>query len=144
MNKSEIATLYEVVVDTSVWISRILEDDSNHQAAKAWTDSYLLNGGILIAPALFVTEIAAAISRQTRQPSYARAIIAQLHGMFNLQLVAIDEELIDGATEIATDLGLRGADALFVALAARLNVPLVSFDNEQLLKSVALIETIRP
>src|SRR6476620_3024812 len=109
VGSSELATLYQVVVDTSVWVSRILEDDSNHQVAKVWTDSYLLDGGILIAPALFVTEIAAAVSRQTRQPSYARAIVAQLRGMFNLQLVAIDEELIDGATEIAADLGLRGA-----------------------------------
>jgi predicted nucleic acid-binding protein len=33
---------------------------------------------------------------------------------------------------MAADLGLRGADAIYVALAHQLNVPFVTWDQEQL------------
>lgn len=143
-NGLEEAISVDVVIDTSVWVSRVIEGDSNHQAAQNWINNHFRNGGTFIAPALFVIEVGAAISRQTGQPTFARTVVTQLRSLSRLQLATIDEQLIENATELAVGLGLRGADALYVALAIRLNVPLVSFDNEQLLKPAALLQTIRP
>ena len=133
-----------VVVDTSVWISRILTTDINHGAARNWIDPYLLGGGTLVAPMLFVIEVAAAVSRQTKSPGDAHSAVSQLYGLSGLRLVQIDQTIINTATDLAANLGLRGADALFVALATQLNIPLLSFDSEQLQRPAMLISTIRP
>jgi len=61
-----------------------------------------------------------------------------------MQLVTIDQGLVTMATDLAADLELRAADALFVALARHLTLPLVTFDAEQLQKPSAIISTIRP
>lgn len=134
----------EVVVDASAWVSRVLTQDSNHVAARIWIDKHLLNDGRLIAPTLLVTEVASAIRRRTMQSALAQAAVNQLYVMPNVQLVPIDQELIDAATDLATNLGLRGADTLYVALAKRLGIPLVSFDKEQLIIPSGIISTIRP
>ena len=133
-----------VVVDTSAWVSRLLTQDSNHTAARDWIERHLLNGGLLVAPALLVTEVAAAVSRQTGQPSLARSAVNQLNLMTTVRLMPVDQDLIDAATDLASDLGIRGADALFVATAMQLSIPLVTFDTEQLQRPGAIITTIRP
>jgi predicted nucleic acid-binding protein len=133
-----------VVIDTSVWISRLLPTDSNHSLARNWIDQHLLNGGMLVAPVLLVTEVASATSRQTRRPSLAHRAVSRLYHLTGMSLVPIDQTLIDTATDFAADLGIRGTDALFVALAKQLNIPLVTFDSEQIQKPVGIIHTIRP
>lgn len=141
---SSATSITEAVVDTSAWVSRVLTQDSNHVAARTWIDGHLLAGGRLVAPALLVTEVAAAIRRRTMQPTLAQGAVNQLYLMPNVQLVLIDQELIDTATDLAANLGLRGADTLYVALAKRLGIPLVTFDKEQLTKPSGIIVTIQP
>ena len=97
-----------------------------------------------MAPILMVTEVAAAMSRRTGQARLARTAVAQLYNLPSMRLVPIGQGLIDEATNLAAALGLRGADALFVALARQLNIPLVTFDLEQLHKPAGLIATIHP
>jgi predicted nucleic acid-binding protein len=133
-----------VIIDTSAWISRLLPTDSNHAAARKWIDQHLLSGGLLVAPVLFVTEVAAAISRQTGRPVLARRAVTQLYNLPQMSLVPIDQALVEIATNLAANLGIRGADALFVALAQQLNIPLVTFDTEQIQKPIETIQTIRP
>jgi predicted nucleic acid-binding protein len=132
------------VIDTSAWISRLLPTDSNHAAARKWIDQHLLGGGLLVAPVLLVVEVAAALSRQTRRPIVARRAVTQLYGLPQMSLVPIDQALIDTATDFAANLGIRGADALFIALAQQLNIPLVTFDIEQIQRPAGIIQTIRP
>lgn len=132
-----------VVIDTSAWVSRILPQDRNHVPARTWLDNQLLNGGVLAAPTLFVTEVAAAISRRTGLISLAHAAAGQLYSTPDIRLEPVDQQLITSATNLAADLGIRGADALFVALAMRMAVPLVTFDKEQLIRPSGLIVTVQ-
>lgn len=59
-------------------------------------------------------------------------------------LVPIDQLLVDEATKLAADLGIRGADSFYVALAKSLGIPLVTFDHEQLARPGSLITAVRP
>jgi predicted nucleic acid-binding protein len=136
-------SLPAVVIDTSIWISRIINQDSNHAAADSWVNRQLLNGGIFLAPTLLVPETAA-VSRLTGQPSLAHLAMRELYSMPEMRLAPVDQGLIDEAADLAADLGLRGADAVFVALARLLGIPLVTFDNEQLSRPTSVIATIRP
>ncbi len=52
--------------------------------------------------------------------------------------------LLQAAIDISADLRLRGSDAIFVALAHQLSIPLVSWDREQFQRASPLIETYTP
>src|SRR5215210_5226942 len=84
-----------VVIDTSVWVSRLLPHDSNHQAARTWIDSFILNGGFFVAPMIFVIEVASAIARETLPPNNPRAdahkAVSQLYNLHIMRLVPIDQ-----------------------------------------------------
>ncbi|MDQ6694459.1 MAG: type II toxin-antitoxin system VapC family toxin, partial [Chloroflexota bacterium] len=122
--------------------------DSNHGAARTWIDSYILNGGSFVAPMIFVIEVASAIARETLAPNNPQAdahrAISQLYTLPIMRLVPIDQALVDEATDLAADHGIRGADALFMALARQLGLPLVTFDKYQLKQPQTLVVTIRP
>ncbi len=143
--KGALNTAYRtVVVDTSAWISRLITNDSNHRAAQDWFDNFVMDGGALVAPALFVTELGANVSRITGKAQSGRVAVAQIYALPVMTLVPMDQALVDEATDIGIDFALKGADSYFVAVAKRLNIPLVTFDSEQLSRSTGIINTIKP
>ena len=133
-----------VVVDASVWVSRLLTHDPNNARATAWVGRHVRNGGVLTAPTLIALEVAASVSRRTGNVSDAHAAAGQLYALPFVRLAAIDQSLIVEATNLSADLGLRGADAIYVALAKQLGIPLLTFDTEQLIRPAGLITTIQP
>ena len=56
----------------------------------------------------------------------------------------MDSALVQAAVDAATDLQLRAGDAIYVALAHQMNIPLVSWDKEQLQRARSLIATYTP
>ena len=133
-----------VVIDASVWVSRVLPNDSNHAAALTWINFHLARSGDLVSPVLLVTETAAAVSRVTGIPARGHLAASQLFAMPEMSLVPIDQALVEDATDLAASLALKGADAYYVALAMTLGLPLLTFDKEQLTRTTGAITTIRP
>lgn len=114
------------VVDASVWVSRFLRGDTHHLASRDWLGGRLAAGGLVVAPMISLPEISGAISRQTTRPDLAQQAIRQITRLKSLSIVPMDRWLGRLAAEVASDLGLRGADALYVATAHRLNLPLIT------------------
>ena len=56
----------------------------------------------------------------------------------------VDHDLGYEATRIAIDLGMRGADAMYVALAHKLGAPLVSLDREHVTRAGTYVKVIIP
>lgn len=137
-------TVAVVAVDTSAWVSRILASDGNHEAASAWLDKHIADGGSLVAPELLVVEVAAAIGRQTGRVSMARRFAHKLYDWPIMSLVPIDTTLLKQSADIAASLRLGAGDAVYAAVAAQLGVPLVTFDKEVLIRTKGVITTIRP
>ena len=119
------------VVDASVLTAVFLVQDVHHQASRAWFDRRVTAGEELAAPILLVTEIAGAISRRTGDPNLGRSAVAWITQLPEIHLFAVDDQLWQQASDLAAALGLRGADAVYVALAAQLQQPLVTWDQEQ-------------
>src|SRR2546430_9525527 len=118
-----------VVIDASTLVSWIVSDDANHDASHLWMKRYRAIGGLLVAPAFAMIEVAAAIARQSRQPALAKAVIKDLYSVRTLRIVPLDSMLVRSAVDIASDLQLRAGDATYVAVAYNLTIPLVSWDN---------------
>lgn len=128
-----------IVIDASVWVSRLVHKDVFHQIVKAWMEKQRSEGVIFLSPALLLPEVAGAISRRTGEPHLARNAIASLIRLPGLRLVEMDQSLVQEASRLAADLGLRGADSFYVAVAARLNLPLFTLDEDQKTKADSVI-----
>lgn len=132
------------VVDASVWVSRFVGGDIHHEPSREWLAGLMEEGAVLAAPALLLAEVAGAIARRTSRSTLAVQALSLLQRFPGLRLVAIEMELAQLAGRLAGDLGLRGADAVYVSLAQRLGVPLVTWDREQRERSATIIDVRTP
>ena len=133
-----------MVVDASVWVSRLVPHDAHHATSRQWLERRLMEGALLIAPVLVLAEVAGALSRQTGWPELAHRAVDGLSGLAGLRLVSVDTRLGQAAAQLAADLQLRGANAIYVATASLLSVPLVTWDSEQRRRAGRLIEVRVP
>ena len=120
-----------IVVDASVWVSRLVSDDAFHELIKDWMASQREQGTELVSPFLLLVEVGGAISRKTGIPELGLNAVKQVENLPGVRLVEMDNSLLKDAANLAAELGLRGADATYVATAARLNLPMVTLDKDQ-------------
>lgn len=132
------------VVDASVWVSRFVPGDIHHETSRIWLAARVEQGDLTVMPALALAELAGAISRRTGQSSLATRAISLVLRLPNSRLVPIDAEIGEFAARLAADRRLRGADAVYVALASRLSLPLITWDLEQRERGRGIIMTQTP
>ena len=132
------------VVDASVWVSIFLPQDVHHRVARRWLDDRLASGEAIVSPVLLLSEVGGAIARQTKSPEMAARVLKFIEGTPGLRLVPVDHRLGRAAANLAVQLRLRGADAVYVAVAAHLKIPLVTLDVEQRERAQELIEVRMP
>ena len=119
-----------IVVDASIWVARLVSEDIFYKPVKEWMSTRLEEDDQFLAPSLLLAEIGGAISRRTT-PSLGLKAIEQVQSLPGLQLVEMENLLLQEAAQLAARLGLRGADSTYVALAARLDLPLMTLDIDQ-------------
>jgi predicted nucleic acid-binding protein len=61
-----------------------------------------------------------------------------------IRLVGLDASLAEEAALLATDQGLRGADAVYLAVAARFGLPVVTWDLEMMHRAPAGVRVQMP
>ena len=89
-----------------------------------------------------LVEIAGAVARRTGQTGLEAASLVERLPI--TRLVPVDVELARLAAEVAASLQLRGADATYVALAQRLGIPLVTWDEEQRQRGKSAAQVFTP
>jgi predicted nucleic acid-binding protein len=120
-----------IVVDASVMVSRLVPQDIFHTAVKTWLNEQRAAGVEFVSPAFLLPEVGGAVSRRTAASHLGKEAVEILQNLPGLRLVEMDATLIREAAHLAADLSLRGADATYVAVAARLNLPLTTLDEDQ-------------
>ncbi|MDQ1301972.1 MAG: hypothetical protein QG637_1894 [Chloroflexota bacterium] len=132
------------VVDASVWVSRLVPQDVHHAQSCSWLEQYTAAGKLLVAPVLLLPELAGAIARRTGLSELGQQAIQAILRIPGLRLVTLDGRLGLEAARLAADLRLRGADAVYVAVAHRLRLPLITWDEEQRLRAATAIVVRTP
>lgn len=130
--------------DASLWVSRFLSDDVFHEASRSWLARVVAEGAPLLAPTTLLAEVFGAIARRTGNSALAAECVDQIRRVPTLQVVAIDAQLGDVAAEVAATYRLRGGDAIYVAVAQHLRLPLVSWDDEQVTRAEGAVAAFRP
>ena len=132
------------VVDASVWLSRFVSTDTHHRLSRSWVGVQLEQGNLLVSPALLLAEVAGAVARRTGLVEVAARTTDLIQRLPQTRLVPVDANLGLSSARLAAELRLKGADAVYVALAQRLNVPLVTWDREQLERGQHAVATLMP
>ena len=118
-------------------------DAFNAQSSR-WLIGATDAGERFAGPTLVLAEVAGGISRKLGLPAAGSAAVTAFERSPGVQIVHPGEELARRAADLAAALGLRGADAVYVATAEHLSCPLVTWDNDILTKARSVISVTRP
>lgn len=132
------------VVDASVWIAGFWPEDRHHNESRSWLTEVISRGEKTLSPAVVLAEIAGPIARLSGDSARSLQIVEDIVRLPGFELAVVTEELAVASAQVAADLRLKGADAIYVAVAIERSVPLITFDNEQLVRGRQLVETAIP
>ena len=131
-----------IALDASVWLSTLLTDDVHHMLSEAWLQKWMQEGGRIVVPAIFLPEVSGALARRSGSTERGYRAINDLISNPLLHVHHGDDDLAEAAGAIAATHRLRGADAVYVALAAHLDVPLVTWDREQIERTTGAVSAL--
>jgi len=118
-------------VDASVFLNAFNPFEAGHEESQRLLARLQEKAFPIIVPALLQPEAAAAIGRGRGDPELARQFVAALRRLPHLVWVPLDEGLAAQAADVAAQHGLRGSDAVYLAVALRFGSTLVTLDREQ-------------
>ena len=95
-------------------------------------------------PYLLLVEVAGAISRTRANPMQGHAFATAFENLPNVTFVALDSSLAQQAQRLAAQHGLRGADAVYAAVAVQARAVLLSLDNEHITRLRGVVEVRTP
>lgn len=133
-----------IVTDASIWVSHLIAQEIHHGVSRRWLTVVVRSNTVIAAPALLLAEVGGAVARRTGDANLGHQAVNHILSTPNLRLVYTDSALGMLAAALAADQQLRGADAMYVAVAQRLNIPLVSWDQEQIARASGAITAYMP
>ena len=133
-----------MIVDASVWVSYFLAEDVRHMETVAWLDEMLSSRQSIAVPTLVLPEVAGAIARRSSRPDLGLRAAQQIMEYPFVDLVYPARTITLLATRVAATLPMKGADAIYVAVAKTLERPLVTWDVEQRTRGGLLVSARSP
>jgi len=133
-----------MIVDASVWIASVLNEDAHHQVSLAFMHRFVKERQIATVPLLVWAEIAGAVARRTGDTDRGMKVAELISAKIWVRGVPLDDSLASESMRLAARLRLRGADAIYVALAAACNEPLITLDAEMLERARGVAEAFTP
>lgn len=131
-------------VDASVWVNGFDQREAGHETSRQFLDVLRTRELPIVMPNLVLIEVAAAISRTRQKPAQAEAFAAALGHLPHVTLRTLDEARSQQAVTLASQHGLRGADAVYAAVAIETGSTLVSLDGEHLTRLAAVMTVLTP
>jgi len=132
------APLPPVVIDASVWVARFVPSDRFHVTSAAWLRAQIRGRRALVSPNVLLPELAGSVARVLNDMGLGLAAARSLTRLSVVRLVPLDASLARQAYTVAATARLKGADAVYVALAQQLGVPLISWTGEQVARAGAV------
>src|SRR3990172_12338604 len=133
-----------MVLDASVWVAALVKKEQHHAESALFLSRLVQDRRTAYAPILVLVEVAGAIARQSRDAARAETGLRFMRAQGWLSIHPVTESQGETAAAIAAQQFLRGADAVYVALAPQLGTPLVTWDKELIERATAVVPTITP
>ena len=127
-----------------MWVNADSPAEPGHAASRALLDLLASQGTTVVVPTLLAVEFAGVIARIRGDSALAEDMARALLALPTLRWVALDDPLARQAVELAARHRLRGADAVYAAVALAHGCDLVSLDHEHLTRLPSVLHTITP
>ena len=119
-------------IDTSVYVNAINSAEGGSSDSALFLERVFQRPWPVFSPTLLLVEMAAAISRIFDDAKRGLAMAHAARGLPGQIWVPLEESLADEAARLGAEHRLRGADALYAAVAQRFGTVLVTCDDQQL------------
>jgi predicted nucleic acid-binding protein len=113
-------------VDASVWVNAFDRREPGHLVSRQFLEVLRDQALPIIVPNLVLVEVAGAISRTRQAPVQAQAFAMALSRLPHMTVRVLDEVCALHALTLAAQHGLRGADAVYAAVAHEARSTLVT------------------
>lgn len=133
-----------MIIDASVWIASVLAEDAHHATSLTFMRRFVSEGLIATHPSLVWPEIAGALARRTGDAQLGMKVATDIASKPWIESMAVDVPIAGEAMRLAARLRLRGADAIYVALAVTRRMPLITLDAEILERGRAVAKILTP
>ena len=131
-------------IDASVHVSALSPAEASSTTSQAFLALIQRQQTSLFCPTLLLVEVAAAVGRAIGNADRAIELAIALRGWPNQTLVPLDEALAEHAVALSANTRLRGADAVYAAVAQQYGTTLVTLDRRQLERLPPLVRTVHP
>lgn len=131
-------------IDASVFVAAYQSNEKHSAVSREFLRRVSMAGSPLIEPAILPVEVAAALTRTGNNTALAAEYAESIMALPHLNIQSVDEHLARRALALAAECRLRGADALYVAMAMLYGACLVTLDAEQLKRASATAHACKP
>jgi len=138
------ATTLRYTLDASVFVSAFNPSEDGHAACLTLLTTIHHAGDPVILPSLVLVEIASAMARASDDSAGAVAFAAAIANLPHVTLVPLTPAGAHQTAEVAAQQRLRGADAVYAAVARRYGTTLVTRDEQQRARGVAVVPCVTP
>lgn len=140
--KRNVALRY--TVDASVFVNAFNPHENGHAASLQILAAIQQRGDPVIVPTLLIPEVTAAVARATNHHAAALQFATATAALPHLTLVSLTTAVGRQAAELAATHRLRGADAVYMAVARRYATTIISRDDEQRTRGAAVVTCLTP
>ncbi len=130
------------VLDASVAVASLRPREPRHAASVAYLSPLLRGSDAIVVPAIFPIEVASALARAGFTPAQVDRFVGGF--LAHATLVTIGPKRAQRIRRVSVTTRLRAADAIYVWLAEREGLPLVTADDEIHERAAARCRLVAP
>jgi predicted nucleic acid-binding protein len=136
--------LNRYTIDASVHLNALNPAEPGSADSQILLESLFAQSATVFSPHLLLVEVASSVSRVFRDPARGLALAQAIRLLPGQTWVALDDTLVEEACSLGALYRLRGADAVYAAVAHRYQTVLVTLDREQLERLSPLLRVQNP
>lgn len=133
-----------IVIDASVWLSALLPNDVHYRYTVPWRDQIEVSGEQIVVPAHFPAEVAGVLSRTGSNRAFIADTLDDIGSERLFTILPISTAFGRLCAEMASLAAVRGSDAIYLALAQFLDVPMLTWDRQQRERGSIFCRTMTP
>jgi predicted nucleic acid-binding protein len=131
-------------IDASVHINAVNPTEIGSAESRAFLKQLREQPRPMFSPTLLLVEVATSVARAKNDANRGVAIARAIYGRPGQVWVPLDGALAEEAARLGAEYRLRGADAVYVAVAKRYGATLVTRDRQQLERLPSAVMVLTP
>lgn len=131
-------------IDASVYINALNPKEAGSADSQAFLSHVHQQAISIFSPTLLLVELAATVARVFDDSQRGTAFARSVHQLPGHTWLVLDENLAATALDLAARHRLRGADAVYAAVARQKGSSLVTLDRQQLTRLSPTVSAKRP